>query len=216
MWFPQIPEMKDGEKAALIIAFVIASMSLFVDKSIAVAISGLRAYIPDWFFIGFTFEIQTFIVLFFLTSLFLINEKKRRWVAPLWFTAFIAIGFSYLLKILIARPRPYESGVVTVLEIAAVMLGSGASTWNFSFPSFQAVLAFSALPILDKEFRRFRWVWLGIACVIAFSRVYFGVHYLSDVMFGGILGYLIGLGVVRLEEKHKMGEALARKLGFDR
>jgi len=206
--------MKDGEKAALIIAFVIASMSLFVDKNISQAISLLRAYIPDWFFIGFTFSIQTFIVLFFLTSLFLINEKKRRWVAPLWLTAAIAIGFSYLLKILVARPRPYESGVVTVLEIAAVMLGGGASTWNFSFPSFQSMLAFSALPILDREFKRFRWVWLAIACIIAFSRVYFGVHYLSDVIFGGIMGYLIGLWVVRLEEKHRIGEAIVKRLGF--
>lgn len=195
---------------ALALAFIIGLFCTIYDAVISQFIGSLRGFIPDWFFIGFTFEIQTFIILFFLTSLFLFQNKKRKWILPLWLTAILAIIISYILKVLIARPRPFEIGVVSVLTIAADMLGTGA--WNSSFPSFQAVLAFSALPILDKEFPKFKWIWLFLACVIAFSRVYFGVHYLSDVIIGGVLGYLIGNFVVKVENQSNFSEKIIKKL----
>jgi undecaprenyl-diphosphatase len=45
--------------------------------------------------------------------------------------------------------------------------------------------------------------WLGFAILVAFSRVYFGVHYLSDVIAGAFIGYLIGYLAMNLEEKYK-------------
>jgi undecaprenyl-diphosphatase len=59
------------------------------------------------------------------------------------------------------------------------------------------------LPILDRELRRFKWIWIAIACLIALSRLYFGVHYLSDVIFGGIFGYVIGRLVLAITERRK-------------
>lgn len=198
--------MKKGEIVGLSIALVAGLISLFYDTEISQSVASLRAFVPDWFFVGFTFEIQTIIILFFLTSLFLFQERKRKWILPLWFTAFFSVVISYILKIIFLRPRPFETGAVSVFAIAYQSLGNSFSTWNSSFPSFQAVLAFSALPLLDKEFKRFKWVWLIIACLIAASRVYFGLHYLSDVLFGGIIGYLIGYFFVRLEKKYLYGE----------
>ena len=84
--------------------------------------------------------------------------------------------------------------------------------WNFSFPSFQAMLAFCAVPILAKEFPRFKYVWIIFAGLVAFSRVYFGVHFLSDVIAGGIIGYLLGIIVVKLEKEKKFGEKIMKIL----
>jgi membrane-associated phospholipid phosphatase len=42
---------------------------------------------------------------------------------------------------------------------------------------------------------RLRWPVLGLAAVIAFSRVYLGVHFWLDVLVGAVLGLAIGLSL---------------------
>ena len=42
---------------------------------------------------------------------------------------------------------------------------------------------------------RLRWPVLGLAAVIAFSRVYLGVHFWLDVLVGAALGAAVGLSV---------------------
>ena len=70
------------------------------------------------------------------------------------------------------------------------------------------MLVFCALPIISKEFRKIKWAWIIFAVLVAFSRVYFGLHFLSDVLIGGILGYLIGVLIIKLEEKNNFGEKI--------
>jgi len=36
-------------------------------------------------------------------------------------------------------------------------------------------------------------VWLGLAVLVAFSRVYIGVHYPLDVACGAVLGITVGI-----------------------
>lgn len=204
--------MKKEVKFGLAVAIIVGLIALSFDAQISVFVASLRGLIPSFFFIGFTFEIQTFIVLFFLTSLFLFQEQKRRWILPLWLTAALAIVISFILKYAIARPRPFDAGIVSVLTIAYHLIGGMNTGWNFSFPSFQAVLAFSAIPILSKEFRKFKWVWVAIATIIAFSRVYFGLHYASDVIFGAVIGYFLGYFMVKLEQEYEPGKKLIKKL----
>jgi len=183
-------------------------LSFIFDNQISIFFQSLRNPILTYVFIGFSFEIGTLLILFVLTSLFLYKEKKKEWIIPLWITAITASIVSFIIKILVQRPRPFETGVVSGLPLAVELLGKGINIfnfsfiWNFSFPSFQAALAFSALPLLDKEFKKLKYAWIVIAVMIALSRVYFGVHYLSDVIFGGVIGYGIGLGVVRIKEKY--------------
>ena len=62
------------------------------------------------------------------------------------------------------------------------------------------MLVFSAVPLLNQEFKKFRYIWFVFACLVAFSRAYFGVHYVSDVMVGAVIGYLIGLSMVMIEK----------------
>ena len=78
------------------------------------------------------------------------------------------------------------------------------------------MLVFAALPLLNKEFKKFRYIWLAFAILIGLSRAYFGVHYLSDVFSGAIIGYLIGLSMVLLEEKYGIGLKLMRKFRISR
>jgi undecaprenyl-diphosphatase len=40
-----------------------------------------------------------------------------------------------------------------------------------------------------------------LAALIAFSRVYNGVHYPTDVLAGSVLGVLVGLAVLRVSKR---------------
>tara|TARA_Y100000310_G_scaffold333800_1_gene412109 strand:- start:124 stop:762 length:639 start_codon:yes stop_codon:yes gene_type:complete len=201
---------------ALAMALVLTIIVYLFDVSIVQFVEGLRNNPLDYIFLSITFASNVFIIFFFLTTLFLWQEHKRRWIFPLWLASLLSILVSYLVKVLVHRPRPFQQGLVSVLTIAFNFMRDNFNTWNFSFPSFQAMLVFSALPLLNKEFKKFRYIWFIFACLVAFSRVYFGVHYLSDIMAGAIIGYLIGFVSVKIEEKHSIGQKVMRKLKIAR
>lgn len=198
--------MRKKRGIALVIITVIAILaSFYFDSQISKFVSLLRTEMLNEIFLGLTFISSEIIIFFFLTSLFLWSENKRRWIFPLWLTLFFSVVVSFLLKISIQRQRPFELDLVSALP---VLIESSFLTWNFSFPSFQSLLVFSAIPILTKEFPKFRYVWIIFAVLVAISRVYFGLHFMSDVLAGGIIGYIIGLIIVKIEKEKKFGEKI--------
>ena len=64
-----------------------------------------------------------------------------------------------------------------------VSCGSG-----YSFPSSHAVNNFAAALILTFFFPKAKWWFFGFAAVVAFSRVYIGVHYPTDIIGGAVIG----------------------------
>lgn len=181
----------------LLLFVLLISLSSIFDYKFVERISEFRNSLLDTFMLWITFFGSTFFILFFSTSLFMWREHKRRWILPLWVSLLIASAAVSILKYFIPRARPYELGIATL-----TLLKYGVSS-NSSFPSFHSAAAFSALPVLDKEFPYFKFIWLAFACLVAFSRVYFGLHYLSDVIVGAFLGYLSGILALRLEERYK-------------
>jgi len=184
-------------------------ISFKFDKQIVSFMSNFRVGLLTDFFLGLTFVSSNIIIFFFLTSLFLWNEQKRRWIIPLWFILFLSVIISFFLKIMIQRPRPFEIGLPVIQKALESMTMAG---WNYSFPSFQTLLVFSALPILQKEFKKFKYIWLTFALLVGISRIYFGIHFLSDVLAGALIGYILGLFVVKLEEDKKFGEKINKSI----
>ena len=64
-----------------------------------------------------------------------------------------------------------------------------------SFPSGHATVGFACATVLALSVPRLRWPLFALAAVIAFSRIYVGVHYPLDVLAGAALGVSIGLAV---------------------
>ena len=65
---------------------------------------------------------------------------------------------------------------------------------NGSFPSGHSIEAFAVATIIARRYRNHRWVpyaAYGLASVVGFSRLTLNVHFLSDVVMGGALGYSI-------------------------
>jgi membrane-associated phospholipid phosphatase len=84
------------------------------------------------------------------------------------------------VKDLIVRQRPHE-----VLENVNLLVGRGRSQ---SMPSSHTATWFAGTLLAFAFYRRSFWFMLPLALMMAFSRVYVGAHYPSDVVAGALLG----------------------------
>ena len=111
-----------------------------------------------------------------------------------------ALVCNAICKPIIARARPYTENE-SILDFFN-QIGFRAPK-DYSFPSGHACAGFAAATCLTM------WVgWRGsfayiLAGLIAFSRVFLCVHFLTDVLAGIVLGCLIGI-IVALCYKHTM------------
>jgi undecaprenyl-diphosphatase len=67
-----------------------------------------------------------------------------------------------------------------------------------SFPSGHAATSFACATVLSVLAPRLAPAFVVLACAIAYSRVYVGVHYPFDVVAGAVLGVVVGLVAVAL------------------
>jgi len=192
----------------ILIAFAVIA-SLYLDNTLVRDVSFLRNNVLDKVFLVITYLSSEITIFVIVTALFLWRDNKRRWIFPLWLTLGISAIVSLLLKITIQRLRPFQMGVVSLLS---VLQEASHDIWNFSFPSSHAMLAFCVVPILAEQYPKLKKVWIGLAVLIAFSRIYFGLHFFSDVIVGGGVGYLIGAMIVKLEKEHKFGKKIYERI----
>jgi undecaprenyl-diphosphatase len=96
----------------------------------------------------------------------------------------------HMVKDAIERMRPCRA-----LEDVRLLVGCGKA---YSMPSNHAVVAFAFILPFYRMFKsRVRYLFLAVALLVGFSRVYVGVHYPSDVVAGAALGILIALSVLK-------------------
>jgi len=110
----------------------------------------------------------------------------------------VLAGASYLVATVLAnalkdvfdRPRPslVDPNVHPLVHVP----GTGA------MPSGHAAGAFAAAVAVGLVHPRLRWPLIALAALIALSRVWLGVHYLSDVLVGAALGGAVALGLWKL------------------
>lgn len=130
-----------------------------------------------------------------LTLLLLILPKTRR--AGCMVTAAL-IGTllvnNIFLKNLVARTRPYE----VIAELTYLVPKPG----EYSFPSGHAGSSFAAACVMFRQLpKKYGVPALILAILIALSRLYVGVHYPSDVLFGMLDGIAISFAAVAVVER---------------
>ncbi|WP_328807650.1 phosphatase PAP2 family protein [Nonomuraea antri] len=95
----------------------------------------------------------------------------------------VAYVISEVVKTIVREDRPCRGGIVTIAECPP------PDDW--SFPSNHSVIAAGAAATLVLVRRALAWVVLPLAAVMAFSRVFVGVHYPHDVAVGFLFGLVL-------------------------
>ncbi|BAL84827.1 putative phosphatase (plasmid) [Selenomonas ruminantium subsp. lactilytica TAM6421] len=91
-------------------------------------------------------------------------------------------GIAACIKHLVMRPRPF-------LQMPD-LIPLGHLPHSFSFPSGHTVCAFAAAFILWRTCQGWqRYFFMVFAVIMAFSRLYAGVHYPTDVLAGIIVAF---------------------------
>jgi undecaprenyl-diphosphatase len=127
------------------------------------------------------------VVIFIIFSWIL--TKQRRVLGRLAILYGIQSGILYGLKFLIQRQRP-----LYFLEMASKLSKGPGEILDPSFPSGHALYAFMMATLLTNWFPRYRIIFFLLAGFVGWTRIYLGVHFPTDVVVGGLLGY----GITRL------------------
>lgn len=108
------------------------------------------------------------------------NEKGKVVAKRMIVILLLTTILTQLIKYLIMRPRPYTE----LSNLILLDLGT-----DYSFPSGHTSTSTAMAYLLSKEYKR--WIFMLIPVVVAFSRLYIGVHYPSDILGGFLIGFLI-------------------------
>ena len=155
-------------------------------------------------FLTFIFKLITLLgekgLIFILLSLILMCFSRTR---RLGICLFGAVGCgalitNFILKDMIARPRPFET--VDLYRQWWQAIGSPAED-DFSFPSGHVTAAAAAMTALRLQNGK-KWTIPGIVVVVLMmiSRNYMMAHYPSDVLAGLLIGLLSGFVAKRITD----------------
>ncbi|MGK7344757.1 MAG: phosphatase PAP2 family protein [Candidatus Nitrospinota bacterium M3_3B_026] len=150
------------------------------------ALSGPGA---GWLMVKITEPSTWYIPIAALCLALLAVDRRRGTVAIVSALLAFVIGdalATHVLKPLFGRARPCAA-----LEGVHLLVGCGGS---LSFPSNHAVNSMAIAAALGGVFRPLLWLTLPAAGFVMLSRVAVGVHYPSDVLAGGALGFGLGWG----------------------
>lgn len=140
-------------------------------------------------------------MIWILLGILLLCSKKYRKFGGILLLSLLAgtIFVNAIVKPIVARPRPFVG-----LPNLQLLIDPPNS---YSFPSGHSLASFTGATVLSLANRKWSVPAFLIAFLIAFSRMYLYVHYLTDVFTGSILGVVFALITVwrwnRLENHRK-------------
>jgi dolichol kinase len=189
---------KENKKKIFYILLILLILSFFWDEGLFFLFQKIRISFFDSFML-FVTDYGLPLATVFL-SLYLINKKNWAGLILIVFCPIAMFYFSFLLKPLFEVPRPFQNFDIKPLEIANL----------YSFPSMHASYAFGLYYAFTRIFKKnIRLFWF-ISLLFAFSRVYVGVHYISDIFGGIIIGYFGAKIIFEINEKYTLTDRLIR------
>ncbi len=166
--------MVEYDSFILVLLNKIAVSSLFIESSFV-----------------FVAEYLIYLVPLILVVLWFYSPKSKRTALASFFSGMVALSIALILSSSIKRARPIDT-----LGIQEVLFHRP----DYSFPSHHAVLLFGfAFALWFCGYKKLgKWM-IIMAGVITICRVAVGVHYPSDVLVGGLLGFAIAWSLYRLD-----------------
>jgi len=173
-----------------------------IDQEVFLFLNGLHNDLFDFLMHWITYQ-QTWYPFYAIIILWMFWKFKWKALVPL-LIIILAITFSdqftsSFMKPFFARLRPcYEPSIA---DLVHVVDGCGG---QYGFASSHASNSFALATLLYlffKPYVRYTWILFLWAGLVAYSRVYVGVHYPGDILTGALIGYFTGLALFYLYQK---------------
>ena len=152
---------------------------------------------PFWDKVMFILSMKVVWVPLYLVILIYLGKKYKRKFRIIILFVILAVALTdqtaLIIKYSFDRLRPCHEPSLQGL----VHMVKGECGGKFGFVSSHAANSFN-VALLSLMFIKKRWYSVSIifwAAIVSYSRIYLGVHYPGDVLFGAILGALIGWSV---------------------
>ena len=141
------------------------------------------------------YSIFIFLIVFVLYLFYHPELRHRTFLIYSFIAVLISRGIvGAWLKNLIARPRPFA----TIPGVHALISESG-----YSMPSGHALVFFTLATCIHMRDRKWgSWLY-ALAAIFSLARVLAGVHHMSDILVGAVLGIAVGLIAMKLLSKYK-------------
>lgn len=137
-------------------------------------------------------------ILSLLTILIVVVIKTKKGpIVLLSGAVFLLLGWifnDFFLKLVVQRTRPFNNIEVFGDAFKNFMDSINYDyPSNYSFPSGHSFSSFNAATTITLYKKKLGFVAYPVAFIIAFSRIFFGAHYFTDVLVGSLLGLGFGL-----------------------
>ncbi len=113
------------------------------------------------------------------------RDRLRHAAIASGLTFLLGLGLAQMVLLFVHRMRPYDAGV-SHLTIAP--------TVDWSFPSDHATASLGIVFAFALQgLRRWSLVFLAMATLVCFSRIFVGMHYASDILGGAAMAIIAAL-----------------------
>lgn len=183
--------VKQAAFRAAIIGYLLIIVAFFVDEIFAGFITEIR--FDELTSIMYFVTDFGVILLFAIIGVVSLLQKKYRFVIFMGISAVIALEAGFLLKFLFQVPRPYVLGYETPIFLAS----------GYAFPSMHTSVLCALWPFQKYLFgkKSLPFIYLFMAAII-FSRIYLGVHSLSDIVAGVTIGLVTTYSVLAIQKDY--------------
>lgn len=172
----------------ILLSVCILLMLIFTKEDLYFAINHRHTVFTDVFFENLTLLGASTGCIVIVLITYIINYRTGFLLSSSYIITFI---ISQTIKHLVKAPRPHLFFSKKIYDIylikGVVMLDTD------SFPSGHSVSAFTAAVVFTYVAKNKSWgyLWLLLAVLIAYSRLYLSEHFLQDVTAGSALGVFI-------------------------
>jgi dolichol kinase len=124
-------------------------------------------------------------------------KKKYKMLMFMMICAVLAFEGAFILKLIFQVPRPYVLGYEEPIFLAS----------GYAFPSIHTAFITSLLPFQKHLFRKRNLAFIYfVMFAIVFSRIYLGVHSMSDIVAGIAVGSIATYTFLGAEQRHGLIE----------
>lgn len=162
----------------------------------------LRCGFADFLACVFSLFGETLFLVLLICLIYWIFSKELG--EKLVIVSFSSMTFNGFLKNAVARPRPYVKGGVSRVDVDNFLISTTELAPYESFPSGHSQMSAGLFFTGAFHFKK-KWSWILFPLLtlgVMLSRLYFGVHYPTDVLTGCAIGVAFAFGWEWLFKKY--------------